>query len=272
MTDMIVEPTVKVNPKIPDIEQLETEDDAPVDNMPSEKQQRLLVDPLYSSWQIDRPFIAAANVGLFRAVSQPPIVPDMFLSLDVQVAEDWWAKENRSYFLWEFGKPPEVVVEVVSNRKGQEADRKMAVYAQLGTWYYVIFDPQKLIQAEALRVYELYVGAYVLRPDQRLEKVDLSLSLWKGTFEDKQADWLRWCDLGGKIIPTGSERAEQERERAEQERERADQERERADQERERAEQERERAEQERERANQERERAERLARQLKELGIDPEA
>ena len=33
-----------------DIESLVTEDDTPVDNMPSEKQQRLLTEPLYSSW------------------------------------------------------------------------------------------------------------------------------------------------------------------------------------------------------------------------------
>jgi hypothetical protein len=34
----------------PAIQQLITEDDTPVDNLPSEKQQRLLTAPLYSSW------------------------------------------------------------------------------------------------------------------------------------------------------------------------------------------------------------------------------
>ncbi len=52
----------------PDIRHIVTEDDAPVDNMFSEKQQRLLVEPLYSSWGIDRRFIAAANVGIFSAI------------------------------------------------------------------------------------------------------------------------------------------------------------------------------------------------------------
>ncbi len=242
MTEMVIEQIVSV--KKPDIEHLITEDDTPVDNIPSEKQQRLLVEPLYSSWQVERSFIAAANIGLFIAVKEPPIVPDMFLSLDVEVAEDWWAKEHRSYFLWEFGKPPEVVVEIVSNRKGKEADQKMETYARLGAWYYVIFDPQRLIQHEVLSVYELYVGEYILKQDHRLEKVGLELTLWEQVFEGRREHWLRWCDLGGEIIPTGSERAEQERIRADQERARADQ----------------------------ERERAERLAAQLKKLGIDPEA
>jgi Uma2 family endonuclease len=108
----------------PDIAQLVTEDDTPVDNLPSEKQQRLLVEPLYSSWDAGRPFLAASNVGIFSAVNRPPVVPDMFLSLDVQVAEDWWARQHRSYFLWEFGKPPDLVVEIVSNMEGEETGRK----------------------------------------------------------------------------------------------------------------------------------------------------
>jgi Uma2 family endonuclease len=107
----------------PDVQCLVTEDDTPVDNLPSEKQQRLLTEPLYSSWVgpgADRPFLAAANVGIFYLARNPAIVPDMFLSLDVQVAEEWWRKEHRSYFLWEFGKPPDLVVEIVSNTEGDE--------------------------------------------------------------------------------------------------------------------------------------------------------
>ena len=86
----------------PDIQCLITEDDTPVDNLPSEKQQRLLTEPLYSAWTgpgAGRTFLAAANVGIFALARNPAIVPDMFLSLDVQVAEDWWRKEHRSYFL-----------------------------------------------------------------------------------------------------------------------------------------------------------------------------
>ncbi|MGE3540354.1 MAG: hypothetical protein AB7N91_23295 [Candidatus Tectimicrobiota bacterium] len=116
------------------VEEIVTEDDEPVDNLFSEKQQRLLTEPLYSSWtppvQSDSPrsprvFLAAANVGLFAALSQPPLVPDMFLSLDVQVADNWYEKRHRSYFFWEFGKAPEVVIEVVSHTKGNEEGSKL---------------------------------------------------------------------------------------------------------------------------------------------------
>jgi uncharacterized protein (DUF3084 family) len=84
----------------------------------------------------------------------------------------------------------------------------------------------------------------------------LGLCVWHGTFEQMEANWLRWCDRQGNVIPPGEERAEQERERAEQERERAEQERERADQEHRRA----ERAE----------DRLARLEAQLRQLGAEP--
>ena len=89
---------------IPCVDDLVTEDDTPVDNIYSEKQQRLLTEPLYSSWKPDRLFVALANVGLFYAVRKPPLVPDALLSLDVETAADLKPKRNRSYFIWEFGK------------------------------------------------------------------------------------------------------------------------------------------------------------------------
>ena len=88
----------------PDVSHIITEDDEPVDNMFSEKQMRLLTEPLYTSWKPDRKFLAAANVGVFSSVHRPAIVPDMFLSMDVEPHENWWKKEHRSYFIlgiWE---------------------------------------------------------------------------------------------------------------------------------------------------------------------------
>jgi hypothetical protein len=105
----------------PDIQGLVTEDDTPADNIASEKHQRLLTEALYSSWDgpgAGRPFLAAANVGVFALARNPAIVPDIFLSLDVEVPHDWWQKAHRSYLLWEFGKPPDVVIEIVSNTEG----------------------------------------------------------------------------------------------------------------------------------------------------------
>jgi len=232
-----------------DIEALVIEDDTPVDNLISEKQQRLLTAPLYESWKPGIPFLAAANVGLFYAINRDPLVPDAFLSLGVQVNPDFSKKQNRSYFFWEFGKPPEAVIEIVSNRKGNERGSKLIDYARLRIQYYVIYDPLGMLGGPVLEVFELRGLHYESSESTWLEAVGLGLTLWEGVFEQAEGTWLRWCDHNGQPIPTGGERAEQERKRAEQERERA---------------------EQERERAEQERERAERLAAYLRAQGVDP--
>ena len=210
---------------MPDIENLVTEDDEPVDNMPSEKQQRLLTEPLYSSWGgpgDGRSFLAAANVGVFHQVSNPAIVPDVFLSLDVQVAENWWDKAHRSYFVWEFGKPPDLVVEIVSNRRGNEAGSKKATYARMRVSYYVLYDPLRQVMPDVVTVYGLNDGAYERRSEARFPSLRLGLVLWEGVFESVPGTWLRWTDEHGVLIPTGKERAEQAEHLLVQERQRAE--------------------------------------------------
>jgi len=250
----------------PGIQSLVTEDDTPVDNMPSEKHQRLLTEALYSSWDgpgAGRPFLAAANVGVFPLARNPAIVPDVFLSLDVEVAQDWWQKEHRSYLLWEFGKPPDVVIEIVSNTQGGEAEEKRQKYARMRVIYYVIYDPLRQVMPDVLTIYRLSGMGYERQNSPRFPDIGLGVTLWDGTYEGKTDTWLRWTDADGNLILTGKERAEQERQRAEQERQRAEQERQRAEQERLDKEQTLQQLEQERQRAD-------RLAALLRQLGHDP--
>lgn len=209
----------------PDIQDLTTEDDTPVDNLPSEKQQRLLTEPLYSSWRgpgDNRPFLAATNVGVFSQTRTPAIVPDMFLSLDVTVAQEWWRKEHRSYFIWEFGKPPDLVLEIVSNTEGGEDTEKRRKYAWMRVLFYVIYDPQRQVMSEVLTVYRLRDLHYERQDTAQFSCLKLGLKLWEGEFEGKTDTWLRWTDEQGVVIPTGKERAEQADQRAEQERQRAE--------------------------------------------------
>ena len=194
-----------------DIETLVTEDETPVDNMPSEKQQRLLTEPLYSSWSGPgggRSFLAAANVGVFPEPRNPAIVPDVFLSLDVEPHRNWWDKRHRSYFVWEFGKPPDLVVEIVSKQKGNEVTRKRQRYAGMGVEYYVIHDPLHQVMGDELRVYRLRAGSYEQQQSPWFPELRLRLMLWDGVFEAIRHRWLRWTDEHGALIPTGRERAE----------------------------------------------------------------
>jgi len=115
-------------------------------------------------------------------------------------------------------------------------------------------------------VYERAIGrrTYQELSDGWMAGVGLGVRLWDGVFEGRTTRWLRWYDAQGYLIPTGAERAEQERQRAEQERQRAEQERQRAEQSELAREQERQCAEQERQRAEQ-------LVAQLRALGIEPD-
>ncbi len=215
----------------PDISDLITEDDEPVDNLFSAKQQRLLVEPLYSTWGQQRSdFLADANIGLYASVKTQPLVPDALLSLDVVVPDGWWEAEERCYCVWNYGKPPDVVVEIVSNRRGGEDERKRHEYGRMGVPYYAIFDPQHLLSRKTLRLLELSPrSGYRNVPPGHIARVGLGLVLWTGSFEKKHETWLRWCDLDGNLIQTGYERAEAERQRADAETQRAEAEKQRAD-------------------------------------------
>ena len=239
-----------------------------MDNLFSEKQRRLLTGPLYDSWPgpgAGRPFMAASDVGVFRSPLEPPLVPDAFLSLDVVPPQDWWSKPNRVYAMWVYKKPPDIVVEVVSNRVGGEAGKKMDRYASFGVPCYVIFDPHDNLRSSVLQAFARNAaGLYEQCPLDPLPVAGLRLKLWRGLFEGREDTWLRWHDVSGALILTGAERADLERDRAERAQNRAEQEKDRAEQEQNRAEQAQNRAE----RAQ---DKVERLEALLRAHGISPD-
>ena len=159
------------------------------------------------------------------------------------------AKEHRSYLLWEFGKPPDVVIEIVSNTARGEADEKRQKYARMRVIYYVIYDPLRQVMPDVLTIYRLSGTGYERHSSRRFPDIGLGVTLWEGTYEGKTDTWLRWTDADGNLILTGKERAEQEHQRAEQER---------LDK------------EQTLQQLAQERQRADRLAALLRQLGYDP--
>ncbi len=209
----------------PNVDNLITEDGAPVDNIYAEKQQRLLTETLYTSWQPpegEQRFVALSNVGLFSTTERPPLVPDCLLSLEVDLPQNLRQKGHHSYFFWVYGKMPDVVIEIVSDRRGGEEDYKMSEYARMRVPYYVIYDPNDLLGGGPLRVMELHRRRYRAVADNWLENVGLGLMMWQGVYEGAEENWLRWCDREGQVLLAGRERADQEQQRAEQERQRAD--------------------------------------------------
>ncbi len=204
-----------------------------------EKQQQLLVEPLYSSQslELETPFIAATGVGIFYDQKQDPLMPDAFLSLGVRTPYYWKQKQHRYYSVREFGKVPDVCIEIVSNTVGQELTSKKDNYARIGVPYYAVYDPLRQLQGkkeldgELLKVWRLTEGKYIaLSEPFCLETVGLGLALWKRKIYEQLVIWLRWYDEDGYIVHTAAEELQEARHLLQWERERADQERSRADQ------------------------------------------
>ncbi len=191
----------------PDTSNMILEDDTPLDSFINEKQQRLLTTVFYSGAEIpiNAPFIVAANVGLFSHVRDSGIVPDVFLSLNIVGSEEWWKRNVRSYLFWEFGKPPDVVIEIVSPTPGNELGSKLTDYAELRIPYYVVYDPLQKLSPNVLQVFQLEFDSYVPKNDAWFARVNLGLILWNGVFENLNGTWLRWCDESGNVIKTGDE-------------------------------------------------------------------
>ena len=244
----------------PDISGITIEDDEPVDSLYAEKQQRLLTESLYASWNgpptedgQTRTFMATANVGLFISPSVPPLVPDVMVSADVQVHPEFnGPKKYRSYFIWEMGKAPEVVIEVVSNSKGGELGKRKRGYARMGVSNYVVWDPRQELGEVKLQTFERRGDLLVPVATSKFEVLGLRLIDWEGTYEGATATWLRWS-RNGVLIPTGAERAATQEERADRQEERADRQEERADKQEERADKQEERADKQEARAEQQR-------------------
>ena len=229
----------------PDVSQLITEDDTPVDNLFSEKQHRLLTESLHVSWKPGFPFVAMTNVGVFVSPNRPPIVPDVLVTTHVEPFTGPMDDEHRSYFVWIYdGKVPEIVVEVVSNTKGNELGSKMRAYEHMGVTWYAVFDPFHHLQENDLSIFALAEGKYRRHDGGILGDTGLGLALWQGEYEGRTARWLRWQNHEGRLVMSGAELAAAAAGRADAEMQRATAEARRADA----------------------------LAAKLRELGVDPDS
>ncbi|MFO0936690.1 MAG: Uma2 family endonuclease [Gemmataceae bacterium] len=195
----------------PDTSKLIVDDGAPVDNVFTEKQQRLLVTSLLISWEPrdDKPFRVLNNVGLFHAYKESPFVPDAMEAINVPPTDGLTKSDNRSYFVWVVGKLPDIVIEIASDNRGGEETTKFEHYASIGVPYYVIFDPFAAYSDQPLRTFVNNGSRYQPTKPSPLGNTGLGLVLWEGIIEDEHGTWLRWCDDNGSLLLTAEEQVEQ---------------------------------------------------------------
>jgi Uma2 family endonuclease len=259
---------------------LPTQDDLPDgDGVPMEterhkKQMDLLVDSL-EPWLGERGYVGG---NMFVYFSPNQVKNEEFKGPDVFVALGLGNQERKSWVVWEEGKSPDVVIELLSESTAKQDKKvKKTVYQnQLKVAEYFWFDP---FNPDDFQGFELKSGVYQPLPLTNdgfvSQQLGLKLICWHGVYRNVETTWLRWATLDGELLllprEIEAQRAEAADQRAEAEAKRAAAEAKRAEAADQRAEAADQHAKAETQRADQERQRADRLAQLLREKGIDPD-
>jgi Uma2 family endonuclease len=220
---------------------------------------------------------------LLRETCQPNITDEIFVGVDLNLYYDsrhtnWYKRPDwflvlgveqgqhqtdlrLSYVIWQEAVAPFLVVELLS--PGTEAEdlgqslreftqppSKWQVYQEiLRVPYYVVFDRY----SNRFRLFRLSGFQYqeVELTEERFwfDELGLGLGVYQGVYAGIEGRWLRWYDLDRQWVPSLTEQVEQSESRFQQAESRIQQ------------------AESI---AQQERQRADKLAAQLRELGIEP--
>ncbi len=164
------------------------------------------------------------GIDMFVYFSPTQILTEDFRGPDVFVATGVPRRERKSWLVWQEGKPPDVVIELLSESTAHfdKVEKKRIYQDRLRVPEYFWYDPF----TGELAGFRLIGGAYQpMAPDAagRLTSAALSLTLvrWQGEFQGVEAPWLRWATPEGIVLPTEAElAAETARERDEATRER----------------------------------------------------
>lgn len=199
-------------PRVPPGEdELPCDDGEPMETERHRKQMNILIDSLELAWADRDDFYVGGNMAIY--FSELQVKKNDFRGPDVFVVLDTARREHRSWVVWqEDGRTPDVVIELLSEST-EAADRgeKMRVYAKLlRVPSYYLFDP-------LTGVFEGYAldparGEYArMKPeaggDLPCPRLQLRIGVRRGELQGITADWLRWIDAGGRVLPTGEEHA-----------------------------------------------------------------
>ena len=204
---------------LPTSEELPCSDDTPVDNEDQNLLPNVLLFLLNSIWGQRMDWYFGVDMAVYHTTgSNPrvPVVPDAFLSVGVERKKG--GKSRRSYVMWEEQQiVPILALEIVSHKPGGEYDQKLAIYAQLGVLYYVIYNPEFWQRDRHLpfEVYKLVNGLYQLQIGEPfwMPEVGLGIGRNQTIFGNISQEQLAWFDQNGDRYLSEAEIERQRRER-----------------------------------------------------------
>ncbi len=244
-------------PQFPDHTQLPESDGSFVKNFQEHPQSLILTDSLGTTLQRIHPdgqYAIGQDSGIYWRETEPPEkgaeAPDWFYVPNVPPRLN--GEIRRSYVLWREFIAPTIALEFASGDGSEEHDRTPLSYSKEGKarpgkfWVYeqimrIPFYGIFFVNSGELELYELVGGQYQRmtansRNHYPILPMEVEVGVWNGTYQNQTQLWLRWWDVQGNLLLTGSERAivaEQQAEMAQ--------------------------------------EKAARLAQRLRELGVDPD-
>jgi len=202
--------------------ELPYDDGIPMESQRHKVQMDLLIDTLLP-WLAER---SDGYVGgnMFVYFSMEQVRNKDFRGPDFLAVLGVPKKERLSWVVWEEGKAPDVVIELLSESTAQldKNEKKLIYQNQLRVSEYFWFDP---FNPNDWAGFFLQQGVYQplsLNAQNQLisQSLGLALQRWQGNYKGIDATWLRWATLEGELLPTPEE---QERLRADSESLRAEQ-------------------------------------------------
>ncbi|PSO51259.1 MAG: hypothetical protein BRC33_00750 [Cyanobacteria bacterium SW_9_44_58] len=195
---------------LPTQNELPCDDGIPMETQRHKMQMDLLIHTLYPWLEQRNQGYIGGNMFIYYSAAQLKNQdfkgPDFFAVLDVPKVE------RKSWVVWEEGKAPDVIVELLSeSTANDDKTKKKQIYQdQMRVPEYFWYDP---FNSEDLAGFRLHGRIYqpISWEDKGYfcEGLQLYLTRWEGNYEGVTTTWLRWADFEGNVLPTRGEMAQQ---------------------------------------------------------------
>ncbi|HZS06882.1 MAG TPA: Uma2 family endonuclease [Blastocatellia bacterium] len=192
----------------PTEDELPYDDGKPMETPRHRQQMNLLIESLELHWADRDDFYVGGNMFVYYNVEQQKkndfTGPDFFLVLNVP------RREHKSWVIWQEGKGPDVVIELLSDSTADyDLNEKKLIYQdRVRVPEYFCYDPFSF----ELVGFQLESGKYQPIPPDRnsnlfSQQTGLMLTRAEGEFQGVQSTWLRWAKRNGEILPSAEEKA-----------------------------------------------------------------
>lgn len=198
--------------------ELPDSDGEPMETQRHKDQMDILIDSLWLWLETQRSGYVGGNMFVYFSMAQVRNQdfkgPDFFAVTGVPKGE------RRSWVVWEEGKGPDVVIELLSpSTAAVDKEEKKRIYEQqLRVPEYYWYDP---FNPEDWAGFVLRQGQYeamsLTRGDRFIsEALGLALVRWEGSYRGTVNSWLRWATMEGTLLPIPQELADQAQAQAQQ--------------------------------------------------------